>query len=260
VKFPRIHLATLSLLASLAAISLLSGCGHSRHAQANAPPPPPPEAPAAPASHPKGEAKGDHLPSTEADLAEPTIPANARPIETETGRASWYGPPYHNRVGSNGEVYNMHAMTAAHRTLPLGAVVRVTNLNTGHTALVRITDRGPFIPGRILDLSLAAARKLDVYVPGTAEVRVEVMQTPVPIDHGGKWAVQIGGFKHERQARQLADHLTRRYRTAKVQSFASPAGDWWVRIRVLDDDRDRAQKLTAETQTPEGAVFLVRLD
>src|SRR3984893_11714118 len=101
----------------------------------------------------------------------------------------------------------MHAMTAAHRTLPLGSIVRVTNLKTGHTALVRITDRGPFIPGRVLDLSLAAARKLDVYQPGVAEVRVEVMQTPTPIETGGKWAVQIGGFPDKGEATSLADHL-----------------------------------------------------
>jgi rare lipoprotein A len=163
-------------------------------------------------------------------------------------------------VGSNGEVYNMHAMTAAHRTLPLGTIVRVTNLKTEHSALVRITDRGPFIPGRVLDLSLAAARKLDVYGPGTAEVRVEVLQSPVPLDTGGRWAVQIGGFPYEKEAIKLADHLARRYRTIKVQRFASPAGDWWVRIRVLNDDRSRAEKLVAETTTPEGAVFLVRLD
>jgi len=161
---------------------------------------------------------------------------------------------------SNGEVYNMHAMTAAHRTLPLGSIVRVTNLKTGHTALVRITDRGPFIPGRVLDLSLAAARKLDVYKPGVAEVRVDVMQTPAPIETGGKWAVQIGGFPDEGEATKLADHLKRRYRTAKVLRFNSPAGDWWVRVRVLDDDRERAQKLMAETETTQGAVFLVRLD
>ena len=154
----------------------------------------------------------------------------------------------------------MHAMTAAHRTLPLGSIVRVTNLKTGHTALVRITDRGPFIPGRVLDLSLAAARKLDVYLPGIAEVKVEVMQTPAPLDTGGKWAVQIGGFPDEDEATKLADHLTRRYRTAKVLRFASPAGDWWVRVRVLGDDRERAQEMVAETETPEGAVFLVRLD
>jgi rare lipoprotein A (peptidoglycan hydrolase) len=133
--------------------------------------------------HTDGAAQGDRLPdgrNNEADLAEPTVPASAHPISTEIGKASWYGPPYHNRVGSNGEVYNMHAMTAAHRTLPLGSIVRVTNLKTKHTALVRITDRGPFVPGRILDLSLAAAHKIDVYRPGVAEVKVEVMQTPAP--------------------------------------------------------------------------------
>jgi len=151
-------------------------------------------------------------------------------------------------------------MTAAHRTLPLGAVVRVTNLKTGHSALVRITDRGPFIPGRVLDLSLAAARRVDVYLPGVAEVRVEVMQTPVPIETGGKWAVQIGGFPDKTEAAKLADHLTRRYPTANVRRFSSPAGDWWVRVRVADDDRARARQLAAETETTEGAVFLVRLD
>jgi rare lipoprotein A len=204
------------------------------------------------------------LPATKsaesADIAEPTIPANTKPLATETGRASWYGPPYHNRRGSNGEVYNMHAMTAAHRTLPLGSIVRVTNLKTGHTALVRITDRGPFIPGRILDLSLAAARKVDVYLPGTAEVKVEVMQTPSSLENGGKWAVQIGGLPDEDTAAKLAGHLQRRYHTAKVLKFSSPTGDWWVRVRVLDDDRQRAQQVVAETQSPEGAVFLVRLD
>ena len=72
--------------------------------------------------------------------------------------------------------------------------------------------------------------------------------------------MQIGGFPDEAAARQLSDHLKRRYRTAKVLCFKSPAGDWWVRVRVLDDDHDRAQKLMAETETTEGAVFLVRLD
>lgn len=255
-------LVIISLL--LSAISLLTGCGHPKEARAKVPPPPLPQPSSTDStSRPEGAAKSDRLPrssESEADLAEPAIPADTTPLATETGGASWYGPPYHNRVGSNGEVYNMHAMTAAHRTLPLGTIVRVTNLKTGHTALVRITDRGPFIPGRILDLSLAAARKLDVYLPGVAEVKVEVMQSPAPLETGGKWAVQIGGIPHEKEARELADHLRRRYRTAKVLSFASPAGDWWVRVRVLDDDRERARQLAAETETPEGAVFLVRLD
>ena len=188
------------------------------------------------------------------------LPADAKPIATETGLASWYGPPYHNRRGSNGEVYNMHAMTAAHRTYPLGSIVRVTNLKTGQVAVVRITDRGPFIAGRVLDLSLAAAQKLDVYKPGVARVKVELMESSASTDSAGKWAVQIGGFPHEPAATKLADHLKRRYHTANVLCFASPAGDWWIRVRVQDDDHSRAQKLAAETQTPEGAVFLVRLD
>ena len=256
------------LLIVLLAILFLSSCGHPKQAHVNVPPPPPlPSAPTTePASTQPPESKV--LPTTEggtksgedADLAEPTIPADAKPLSTETGLASWYGPPYHNRRGSNGEVYNMHAMTAAHRTFPLGSIARVTNLKTGHMALVRITDRGPFIPGRIIDLSLAAAHKLDVWLPGVAEVKVELMESAAVPGAPGKWAVQIGGFPDEKVATKLADHLTRRYQTAKVLRFKSPAGDWWIRIRPLDDDRERAQKLAAETKTPEGAVFVVRLD
>jgi len=277
VKLHRAILFSCVVILILVAILLLTGCSHPKQARVNVPPPPSAagesSAPAAssnesPAmSHPEAGTKNERLPAdkhrdeaSRADIAEPAIPAGASPLATEIGRASWYGPPYHNRRGSNGEVYNMNAMTAAHRTLPLGSIVRVTNLKTGHTALVRITDRGPFIPGRVLDLSLAAARKVDVYLPGIAEVKVEVMQTPVPIETGGKWAVQIGGFPDEDVAEQLADHLKRRYSTAKVLRFASPAGDWWVRVRVQGDDRERARQLAAETETTEGAVFLVRLD
>ncbi|HEX9110008.1 MAG TPA: septal ring lytic transglycosylase RlpA family protein [Terriglobales bacterium] len=188
------------------------------------------------------------------------VPSGAKPIFEETGMASWYGAPYHNRRGSNGEVYNMHAMTAAHRTLPLGSIVRITNVKTGQSAVVRITDRGPFVTGRIVDLSLAAAKALDVYTPGIAKVRLEVLESPSPLRVGGRWAVQIGPFAREKGAGKLADHLQRRYQTAKVLKFASPTGDWWVRVRVLDDDRQRAQALAHETETAEGSIFLVRLD
>ena len=162
------------------------------------------------------------------------VPPGARPIFEQTGVASWYGAPYHNRRGSNGEVYDMNAMTAAHLTLPLGSIVRVTNLKTKHSELVRITDRGPFIPGRIVDLSFAAAKALDVYLPGTAKVRLEVLQSPEPLDAGGRWAVQIGSFAGQNAAAELAQHLQKRYQMAKVVKFASPVGDWWVRVRVLD--------------------------
>ena len=258
------------LLLVIIAILFLSACSHPKQAHVSVPPPPPPEestteTPASPHPTPVPPATAPASPvpakpADDADLAEPTIPADAKPLATETGLASWYGPPYHNRRGSNGEVYNMHAMTAAHRTFPLGSVARVTNIKTGHSALVRITDRGPFIPGRIVDLSLAAARKLDVWQPGVAEVKVELMESAAAAGSPGKWAVQIGGLTDAKAAAKLADHLTRRYHTANVLKFKSPAGDWWIRVRVLDDDHDRAQKLADETETPEGAVFLVRLD
>jgi rare lipoprotein A len=188
------------------------------------------------------------------------IPADTKPISVETGLASWYGSPYHNRRGSNGEIYNMQAMTAAHRTLPLGSIVRVTNLKTGHSALVRITDRGPFIEGRILDLSQAAAKKVDVLQAGVARVRIEVLRAPASLETGGRWAVQIGAFEKEHSADKLADHVSHRYQSAKVQCFSSPVGDWWVRVRVQDDDRQRAEEVARNTQTSEGSIFLVRLD
>lgn len=220
--------------------------------------------PAPPLSTPAAKPNVSSEPQEEPDENSTTeatdIPADRKPISTETGLASWYGPPYHNRRASNGEVYNMHAMTAAHRTLPLGSIVRVTNVKTGSSAVVRITDRGPFIEGRIIDLSLAAAKATDVWKAGIAQVRLDVLKTPTPLATGGRWAVQIGSFEHEQAANELADRLTRRYRTAKVLRFASPIGDWWVRVRVQNDDRVRAESLAKETKTPEGTVFLVRLD
>ena len=194
-------------------------------------------------------------PSPEVELSR-----DNKPVQVETGIASWYGAPYHNRRGSNGEVYNMNAMTAAHRTLPLGSIVRVTNSESGKSAMVRITDRGPFIEGRVIDLSQAAAKQIGLVQKGTGQVRVEVLKTPHPIESGGRWAVQLGGFERENRAREIADHLTRRYHSAKVLTFSSPTGAWWVRVRVKDDLRARAEEITRDTKTPEGGVFLVRLD
>ena len=253
--------STAMLIIVLLTMLFLSACSHPKAARVDVPPPPPPESTTTqPTASIPNRTEKTPEPAENANLAEPTVPANAKPLATEIGLASWYGPPYHNRRGSNGEVYNMHAMTAAHRTFPLGSIVRVTNIKTGSTALVRITDRGPFIPGRIVDLSLAAARKIDLVQAGVGQVKVELMESSAPSGSAGKWAVQIGGMPDEKVASKLADHLTRRYHSANVLRFKSPAGDWWIRVRVLGDDHERAQKLAAETETSEGAVFLVRLD
>ncbi|HTM42557.1 MAG TPA: septal ring lytic transglycosylase RlpA family protein [Terriglobales bacterium] len=239
-----------AVLFLLAGALLLSGCSH-RSARVSVPPPPsipenPP--PAATSSTPS-------IPSQPAPA-----PAIEQPLFVETGTASWYGPPYHNRKSSDGEIYNMNALTAAHRTLPLGSIVRVTNVSTQHSVVVRITDRGPFIPGRIVDLSLAAAKAVDVWRPGLARVKVELLQTPAPLNAGGRWAVQIGAFEDQESATELRDHLARRYHTARVHEFASPTGNWWLQVRVLQDDKQRAEEVARDTHTAEGAVFLVRLD
>ena len=231
----------------------LAGCHHKPATVETAPPPP-------------IQTKRPSTESTSATHQTPTlelpieVSPDTKPLLVETGIASWYGPPYHNRRASNGEIYDMHAMTAAHRTLPLGSIVRVTSLDSRDSCIVRITDRGPFIEGRIVDLSQAAAAKIGLVRRGTGQVRLEVLQTPAPIESGGKWAVQIGGFVTEGTARELAGHLSRRYQTAKVLTFNSPAGDWWVRVRVKDDLRARAEEVMHAEKTTEGGIFLVRLD
>lgn len=102
-------------------------------------------------------------------------PAAARIGSTQTGIASWYGYPYHGRRAANGETYDMEKMTAAHRTLPFGTWVRVKNLENGRAVDVRITDRGPFVRGRVLDLSHAAAAAIEMIGPGTAKVKITVI-------------------------------------------------------------------------------------
>ena len=241
----------------LLAIALLTGCGEKKHAKAHVPAPPPPitaeQQKAAP--QPPAELEEDEKQSTLEDKYK-----DAPVLWTQTGLASWYGPPYHNRKAANGEVFDMNALTAAHRTLPLNSVVRVTNLKTDHSTVVRITDRGPFVPDRIIDLSKASAIAVDVWRPGIAKVRLDVLETPSSLTAGGRWCVQIGGIKEEEVASQLTQKLTRRYKSAKVLQFASPVGDYWIRIRVLNDDRNKAEQLAAENTTPEGNIFLVRLD
>jgi peptidoglycan lytic transglycosylase len=113
---------------------------------------------------------------TSAHVPSPVKPA--RIGETETGIASWYGVPYHGRRSANGEIYDMQKLTAAHRTLPFDTWVEVTNLVNKKHVDVRITDRGPFVNGRIIDLSLAAAREIDIVGAGIVRVRIKVIRKP----------------------------------------------------------------------------------
>ncbi|HKF24030.1 MAG TPA: septal ring lytic transglycosylase RlpA family protein [Candidatus Angelobacter sp.] len=246
----------------------IAGCGgHHKPVVASPPPAPPPEAPAK--SPPPAPARDADIPKRPLPVPSPApprepedeiiVPEGAKVLYREVGWASWYGPGFQNRQAANGEVFNTERMTAAHRTLPLNSIARVTNVKTGESVLVRITDRGPFVSDRILDLSRAAARRLSVYQRGTALVRVEVLAAPAPILTGGRWCVQIGAFTDAKDASDLKARLSRRYQTAKILQFASPTGESWLRVRVADDDKRRAQELMRETHT-DARMYLVRLD
>jgi len=134
----------------------------------------------------------------------------------QTGVASWYGRDFHGKKTSNGEKYDMNAMTAAHKTLPLGVFVKVRNIDNGQETVVRLNDRGPFVKGRIIDLSYAAAKKLGVDVAGTAPVRIEALgygssvadryNAPETYDTGS-YSVQIGSFRDRKNAERLTTEM-----------------------------------------------------
>ena len=224
-----------------------TGCGDKKKKQAKVPAPPPTLVP--PAAKP-----GEPVPPPQQQL--PTKPESSW---TQTGTASWYVPEPAGRKTASGEAYSFTALTAAHRTLPLQSLVRVTNLKTNSQAIVRINDRGPFIGARVIDLSVAAAKALDVWKPGLATVKLEVMHAPAAIDIGGRWCVQIGAFRQRTSALGLKQDLMSRYRQARVLDFPGSTG-YWVRVRVRDDDRRLAQQVASNIKVNEGGVFLVRLD
>jgi rare lipoprotein A len=126
----------------------------------------------------------------------------------ERGLASWYGHPYHGRRTSSGEVYDMNGMTAAHRTLPFQTWVGVENLNTGQTTRVRVNDRGPFIDGRVIDVSHAAGLALGVVGPGVVPVRVRVIAAPAGAAAPPAYAIQVGAFADEAGAVTLQRTLS----------------------------------------------------
>jgi rare lipoprotein A len=131
----------------------------------------------------------------------------------ETGIASWYGEDFHGKKTANGETYDMHAMTAAHRTLPFSTRVRVTNLDNGNKTEVRINDRGPFVPGRIIDLSRSGAKELGMLGPGTARVVVEAVGFAPGAAQSitGVYAIQVGAFQERDNAYRFRDELAKRH-------------------------------------------------
>ncbi len=246
----------------LAALLTLTGCHH-RATTASGPPPP--------AYNGGGGTHGSRHGATGKGSAVPgtgTAPGSSAagffddtrlpPVTTETGLATWYYARA--RAGSDGALYGLTAPTAAHKTLPLGSTVRVTNLQNGQSTFVRITDRGPFVPGRILDMSEYAAKQIGLYRPGVAQVRLEAFPHP-GADPLGRWCVQTGPFGLEGDALDLKSTLSERYRGARVSEFRGSTG-FWVRIDPESRSKPDAVGIASWIGAPDAQTnsYLVRVN
>jgi len=238
------------------------GCAARRPAAGNTPP-----APTQPSETPEAtseKAKKDTAipPATPAPPAAkhgktPVVPA---PVGyTEEGNASWYGNPFHGRRASNGEVYDMYKLTAAHRTLPFETMVRVTNLSNNKSTVVRITDRGPFVENRIIDLSQAAAREIESIGPGVVRVRLEVLGNVDPTE--GYFTVQVGAFRDRGNAERLRDRLSASYAPIFIRQYDAADGTFYrVRVGKISGE-SAAQDFAEQLRAKEGfSPMVLRLD
>jgi rare lipoprotein A len=234
-----------------------AGCAAKRHTASQ--PPPAPAAPPAVPEPTSESAKRNANTSPQPAKHAKTPPAPAPAGYTEDGNASWYGNPFNGRRASNGEIYDMYKLTAAHRTLPFDTLVRVTNLNNGKSTTVRITDRGPFVEGRIIDLSLAAAREIESVGPGVVPVRLEVLGD-VDVT-AGYFTVQVGAFHDRGNAERLRDRLSASYSPIFIQQYDSPDGTFYrVRVGKISGE-DSARDFGEQLHIKEGfAPLVIRLD
>ncbi|MGA2738033.1 MAG: septal ring lytic transglycosylase RlpA family protein [Bryobacteraceae bacterium] len=235
-----------ALLIAMAGTLVLAGCHRKRSAQTPAPPAPAPAA-------------ATTLPAPGAP-ANPEAPAAATPESSEAGLASWYGHPYHGRASASGEIYDMEQMTAAHRTLPFGTMVRVYDLDNEKSVDVRINDRGPFVDGRIIDLSHAAARAIEMIGPGTARVRLEILSAPPPVQ--AHFGVQVGAFRERENAERLRQAMEAKYGRARLVRRADTPG-WWHVVVGMESSQDGASALANRIRGDDSSVtsaFVVRLD
>ena len=241
----------------LCVLLIAAGCGHKKQ-------PAPPSATAPPISSPsaappsRGRIASTPVPEGGISAEDKEFILSHRPIYSEEGLATWYTAPYKGRRAANGEVFRDDALTAAHRTLPMGSLIVVTNLATRQASAMRISDRGPFVPNAILDMTKASAQSIGIW-PGSGRVRVDVYETPKPMDVGGRWCVQIGPFTSERRAIRFKEKLIGDYPGSRVIEFSGEKS-YWVRIRPVGDNREQAEEMARKLRPAEGVAYLTRLD
>lgn len=188
----------------------------------------------------------------------------------QTGIASWYGEDFHGKKTSNGETYDMHAMTAAHKTLPLGVFVRVRNTANRNEAIVRVNDRGPFVKERIIDLSYSAAKALGVAIAGTAPVRIEALgymgsdpgqYTALENYDSGNYTVQVGAFTDPENAERLSGEMKKVYGFSEIRS-AWVKGEHFYRVYVGKHASLRSAETAEQSLEEHGypGSFVVSLD
>ncbi len=179
----------------------------------------------------------------------------APPLGTEVGTASWYGKPYDGRKTASGEIFDMEKMTAAHRTYPFGTVVRVVNQTNNKVVEVRINDRGPFVAGRIIDLSHGAAQAISM--ASLANVRLEVISKP-RTRSAENFAVQVGEFQRRDDAKPLLAQMQSQYGTANLV-FRAGDQTWRVLVGMLPTVEE-ANALSRQIEKQSGPAFVVLLD
>jgi rare lipoprotein A len=177
----------------------------------------------------------------------------------EEGIASWYGIPYHGRRAADGEIYDMETLVAAHKLMPFNTWLRVTNLSNGKTVNVRIIDRGPFVEGRIIDLSKAAARQIDLLVAGITRVRLEVIAEPRDIPSNDFYAIQVGSFTSQSNAEQVRAKYAQRYGQAQILVRYGVVTSYRVlvgKFPSVESARELSNVISGENPD----IFIVRLD
>jgi len=249
----------LLIVLTVSILTVVSGCASRRPLAASQPPTEPRSTPET-----ASESAKNSTPSPpRSGAAAKRRRDNSIPVAagyTEQGEASWYGVPFHGRQASNGEIYDMNKLTAAHRTLPFETMVRVTNERNGKSIVVRITDRGPFVNNRIIDLSYAAAREIESIGPGVVPVHLEVLSTGINPE-AGFFTIQVGSFRERANAERLRERLSAAYSPTFVKRYDTANGTFY-RVHVGKVSGEEAAKEFGERlRSREGVTpMVIRLD